>query len=96
MMALPVIASITVFCWSTGVVPTAIVTTLMLCANLLLVVWDVDRWMPILRRADRPSRGGRKVAAHPAQPLIDLSLCAPAALPSSSPTASACLAYGGV
>lgn len=96
LMALPVITSITVFCWSTGVVPTAIVTTLMLCANLLLVVWDVDRWMPILRRADRPSRGGRKVAAQPAPSLIDLSLWRACGAAILVVYGLACLAYGGV
>lgn len=96
LLALPVISSITVFCWSTGVVPTAIVTTLMLCANLLLVVWDVRRWMPLLRRADRPSRGARNVAADPDPPPIDISLwraCGASILVVYGLT---CLAYGGV
>ena len=49
LMALPVIACITVFCWSTGVIPTAIVTTLMLAGTLALVAWDIDRWLTVLR-----------------------------------------------
>lgn len=48
LMALPVITSISVFCWSTGVIPTAVVTTLMLGGNLVLIAWDVDRWLPII------------------------------------------------
>lgn len=49
LMALPVITCITVFCWSTGVVPTAIVATLMLAGTVALVVWDLDRWLPALQ-----------------------------------------------
>ena len=51
LMALPVITCITVFCWSTGVIPTAIVATMMLSGTLVLVLWDVDRWLAILRPA---------------------------------------------
>ena len=49
LMALPVITCITVFCWSTGVIPTATVATMMLSGTLALVVWDVDRWLAVLR-----------------------------------------------
>ncbi len=52
LMALPVISCITVFCWSTGVVPTAIVTTWMLFGTLALIGWDIDRWLPLLRREE--------------------------------------------
>jgi uncharacterized membrane protein YphA (DoxX/SURF4 family) len=48
LMALPVTATITVFCWSTGVVPTATVATLMLLGTVALVVWDADRWRDIV------------------------------------------------
>ncbi len=48
LMALPVMICITVFCWSTGVIPTAIVATMMLSGTLALVVWDVDRWLTVL------------------------------------------------
>jgi uncharacterized membrane protein YphA (DoxX/SURF4 family) len=40
LLALPVITAIMVFCWSTGVVPTAIVATLMFLGVLALVAWD--------------------------------------------------------
>ncbi len=49
LMALPVVTCITVFCWSTGVTPTAIVATMMLSGTLALVVWDIDRWLTVLR-----------------------------------------------
>ncbi|MEM6794304.1 MAG: hypothetical protein AAF725_09995 [Acidobacteriota bacterium] len=46
LMALPVITTIMVFCWSTNVVPTAIVTTLMWSGTVGLVVWDAERLIP--------------------------------------------------
>lgn len=91
LIALPVITCITVFCWSTGVVPTAIVATLMLWGTLALVVWDVDRWLPLLR----PS----SVAMTPdiaTTQLIDPALwraCGAGILVFYGLT---CLAYGGV
>ncbi len=39
-MALPIITAIMVFCWSTSVVPTAIVATMIFCGVVGLVVWD--------------------------------------------------------
>jgi uncharacterized membrane protein YphA (DoxX/SURF4 family) len=42
-IALPVLAAILAFCWSTGVVPTAIVVTLMTLATLALIAWDGHR-----------------------------------------------------
>jgi hypothetical protein len=43
-LALPVITAIMVFCWSTLVIPTATVVTLMFAAVVGLVAWDLDRW----------------------------------------------------
>ena len=44
---LPILTAILVFCWSTLVVPTAVVVTLMFCGTLLLVLWDIERWRPL-------------------------------------------------
>ena len=89
-MALPVMTTITVFCWSTGVVPTAIVTTLMLLGTLALILWDIDLWLTVLWPGHVP-------AAPHAEPLpIDLSLwraCGAGILLFYGLT---CLAYGGV
>ena len=41
LLALPVITAIAAFCWSTGVVPTAVVATLMMLGTAALVVWDL-------------------------------------------------------
>jgi len=43
-LALPVTVAIMVFCWSTQVIPTATVVTLMFAAVVVLVAWDLDRW----------------------------------------------------
>lgn len=51
--ALPILTAITVFCWSTQVVPTAIVATLMLLGTVALVVWDYPKWRGVLARDDR-------------------------------------------
>lgn len=94
LMTLPVIACIVVFCWSTGVVPTAVVTTLMLCATLVLIAWDVDRWLPVFL----PDfvQLVREPAAAQSEPLIDLPLwraCGAGILVFYGLT---CLLYGGV
>lgn len=39
-LALPIITAIMVFCWSTGVVPTAIVATLLFGGVVALAAWD--------------------------------------------------------
>jgi hypothetical protein len=51
LLVLPVITAITAFCWSTHVVPTATVATLMLLGTLGLVAWDAHRWPLFGRRA---------------------------------------------
>ena len=44
----PILVAILVFCWSTGVVPTAIVVTLMSVGLLALILWDMQRWKALL------------------------------------------------
>lgn len=44
--AVPVLTAITAFCWSTAVVPTAIVATLMLLGSIALVAWELPRLWP--------------------------------------------------
>ncbi|MEM7479995.1 MAG: hypothetical protein AAF481_02380 [Acidobacteriota bacterium] len=98
-MALPVITSIAVFCWSTGVVPTAVVVTFMLAGNLVLLLWDADRWIGILR-PNRLERTASATLSRPGAPvpsaLIDLALwrlCGFAILAFYGLT---CLLHGGV
>src|SRR3954452_15236135 len=49
----PIVTVILVFCWSTGVIPTASVVTLMFLGTLLLLTWDQAKWRPLLS-ADPP------------------------------------------
>lgn len=89
-MALPVLTAILVFCWSTGVVPTAIVVTLMFLGVVALLVWDADRWLSVVRPDHRPALPIETPT------LIDLNLwraCGTAILAFYGLT---CLAHGGV
>lgn len=54
-LAVPVLVTITAFCWSTGVVPTAIVVTLMLLGALALVAWELPRLQAALAGTSPPS-----------------------------------------
>ncbi len=47
MLATPIIATICVFCWSTKVYPTAVVVTLILCALIGLLLWDIRKWRSV-------------------------------------------------
>jgi uncharacterized membrane protein YphA (DoxX/SURF4 family) len=55
LIALPVLAAITAFCWSTKVYPTASVVTLMLAGNLALIAWH---------RAEPPPPARAPIAWH--------------------------------
>jgi uncharacterized membrane protein YphA (DoxX/SURF4 family) len=61
LIALPVLAAILAFCWSTGVVPTAIVVTLMTVATVGLIAWDGHRLRALI--------GDAPIAAAPAAPI---------------------------
>lgn len=91
LMALPVTTCITVFCWSTGVIPTAIVATMMLFGTITLVAWDLDRWLGVLYSGYVPPPSDTTVP-----PPIDLSLwrtCGAGILAFYGLT---CIVYGGV
>lgn len=91
LMALPVITCILVFCWSTWVVPTAIVTTLMFAGTLALVLWDIDRWLGVVHPDHVPTRPDTTTPS-----LIDLRLWRACGLGILVVYALGCLAYGGV
>ncbi len=91
-MALPVTGAILAFCWSTAVVPTAMVVTLMFAGLVGLALWDVERWRGVLDAPDATPRAAR--ASSPAP--IDLrlwSLCGAAILVAYLAT---CLLSGGI
>ncbi|CAN92015.1 hypothetical protein predicted by Glimmer/Critica [Sorangium cellulosum So ce56] len=91
-LALPVTGAILAFCWSTAVVPTASVVTLMFAGLVGLALWDVERWRGVLDAPDAAPRAAR--ASSPAP--IDLrlwSLCGAAILAAYLAT---CLLSGGI
>lgn len=91
LMALPVITCITVFCWSTNVIPTAIVATLMLAGTLALIVWDIDRWLTVLRPGYIAPPSDT-----PTTPPIDLSLWRACGAGILAFYGLVCIVYGGV
>ena len=65
-LAAPILVAILVFCWSTGVVPTAIVVTLMSLGLLALILWDIQRWKALL--------GTTAPAPPTAHPVVNMRL----------------------
>lgn len=63
---LPVLGAIFVFCWATGVVPTAIVVTLMSAGLVLLLLWEAPRLLA--------SRPGEWLAPAESDSPVDLKL----------------------
>ncbi len=70
LMALALLTAIVSFCWSTQVVPTAIVTTLMLLGTIGLVLWDFAKWRGLFA-SDRTTAS---IAIAPTTARIDLRL----------------------
>jgi hypothetical protein len=61
LVALPILTAITAFCWSTRVIPTATVATLMWLGTVGLLIWDLERWRAVIaaRAAPAPIELGR-------------------------------------
>ena len=55
LIALPILSAIMVFCWSTGVVFTSFVVTLMTLGTVGLLAWDWHKLRLVLARDDRHS-----------------------------------------
>jgi uncharacterized membrane protein YphA (DoxX/SURF4 family) len=72
LLALPILTTITAFCWSTGVYPTAAIATLMLLGTIGLVMWDYEKWRSLFVRDDR----GAELAVQRITPRIDMTLWA--------------------
>lgn len=53
LIALPIISAISVFCWSTGVVFTSVIATLMWLGTVGLLVWDWQKLRLLFARDDR-------------------------------------------
>lgn len=91
-LALPILASITVFCWSTGVVPTATVATLMLLGTIGLLAWDLERWRGLFVPAQRTS----ELRIAPPNAPIDMRLWTWCGLAILVVYVGSAIAYGGV
>lgn len=68
-MALPVTGAILAFCWSTAVVPTAVVVTLMFAGLVGLALWDVERWRGVLDAPDATPRAARASSPAAVEPV---------------------------
>lgn len=95
-LAMPVITTITMFCWSTGVVPTAIVATLMCLGTAGLLVWDLPRWHLVFAADDARASTARFPDPTRGQPVIDMRLWQACGIAIVALYFGACLAMGGV
>jgi uncharacterized membrane protein YphA (DoxX/SURF4 family) len=66
----PILGTILVFCWSTWVVPTATVVTLMSLGLLLLLLWDIHKWKSLFS----PDGAQINRTLPPVHPTIDMKL----------------------
>ena len=88
LFALPILTVITAFCWSTQVIPTATVTTLMWLGTLGLLAWDFARWRSLFVDG--------AVFSEPEPPPIDLTLWARCGTAMVTLYLLSALAHGGV
>jgi uncharacterized membrane protein YphA (DoxX/SURF4 family) len=72
LMAVPVFATISVFCWSTHAYFTAAMATLMFLGSVTLVLWDYERWRGVLQTRGVTVEPPRTEA--PGTPPLDLIL----------------------
>ncbi len=70
LVALPILSAIGVFCWSTGVVFTSIIVTLMWLGTIGLLAWDWQKLRLVLVRDDRET----SVKVEPVTSRIDMRL----------------------
>ncbi len=88
----PMIAAITVLCWSTAGVPTIVTVTAMLLGTLGLLMWDVHRWRGIfLGDTERA-----EMHIEPIGPVIEARLWQWCGIAILGVYLLSCLLYGGV
>jgi uncharacterized membrane protein YphA (DoxX/SURF4 family) len=92
LVAVPITATITMFCWSTKVYPTATVITLMCLGTIALALWDYRRWALVLARDDR----AHDVHVPGREAPIDLRLWQACGVAIVGLYFGTCLALGGV
>jgi uncharacterized membrane protein YphA (DoxX/SURF4 family) len=66
----PILLAILVFCWSTVVIPTASVVTLMTLGVVFLLAWDVHKWRRLFGQNEVEGQGPLPES----DPTIDMSL----------------------
>ncbi|HVK84584.1 MAG TPA: hypothetical protein VM513_10785 [Kofleriaceae bacterium] len=91
-VALPILSAIMVFCWSTEVVPTASIATLMWLGTVGLLVWDLDRWRALFLPSDRV----HEVRVAPPTAPIDMTLWTRCGIAMLVVYVGSAIAYGGV
>jgi len=74
LLALPIFTAITVLCWSTGAVFTAVMTTLMLLATLLVCAWEYERWMGVLVSAKGQGEAAPRSVSESRGAPVDLGI----------------------
>ncbi|MCW5802453.1 MAG: hypothetical protein KIT31_08700 [Deltaproteobacteria bacterium] len=96
LIAVPILTAITALCWSTGVVPTATVATLMWLGTLALALWDVAKWQGIFAPDASGAPGGapQTLSAEPSP--IDLRLWSWCGAAMLAVYATGALMHGGV
>lgn len=92
LLAVPITATITAFCWSTQVYPTAVVITLMFLGSLGLALWDLPRW----RLAFAPDDRAQELVVPPRTARVDLRLWQLCGLAIVTLYFATCAALGGV
>jgi hypothetical protein len=92
LVALPIITTITLFCWSTRVYPTASIATLMWLGTLGLVLWDIDKWRGIFT----PDAGAADIHVQPITTRIDMRLWTRCGIAMLALYFGSALVHGGV
>lgn len=72
LMAVPVFATISVFCWSTQAYFTAAMATLMFLGSVALLLWDYEKWRGVLPAREPAAEPPR--TEPPVPPPLDLAL----------------------
>ena len=89
---LPITTAVTVLCWSTAGVPTITTVTLMLLGVLGLLVWDLEKWRPLLIGDAQ----GAELRLSPCPPVIDLRLWQRCGMAILLVYGIACVLQGGI
>jgi len=94
LMALPLFTAITVLCWSTGALFTAVMTTLMWLGTLVLCAWEYERFIGVL--VPGPRRGEAHVGDARLGPPVDLRLWRTCGIAVMGLYLASCALAGGV